>query len=115
MQDFFAMRLKEFTLQAKKPGGKMIVNSMTGRTDCLTRVDRHYTPLPAPGMKNSATLGADTRLDQFAFCLVGIMHILLKDAVVPVNLTKTAGCSRIFHIQFSFDFVLCANKAKQQS
>src|SRR5574340_1842702 len=70
---------------------------MTGGTGFLMCAGWSLTPFPASFVKYGAALRTDARFMNFVFCLIGVMHALLKHAVTAQNLTKAGGSAMRAH------------------
>ena len=75
----------------------MVVDAMAGRAGFPMRVCRRREPLPAALMKHRAALRADGGLRQLGLGFVGIVHTLLEEAVMALDLAEAARNSCVFH------------------
>src|SRR3990172_5401327 len=93
IHDSVAMRKKEHSLQGKITCRKMVMLAMACRTGFLMCTCRCFHPLPAPCMKHRAALRTYGRLRQLSLQFISIMHTLLEDTVMALDLTEAGGNS----------------------
>jgi hypothetical protein len=101
MQQFFAVIGEERAADAHIASREIIANAMAGRTQFFVCLRWFRQPLPPAIVKYGTTLRANSWLSQFVLGLVGIVSILLQQAVTTHGFES---CKSGFHVSLRVQF-----------
>jgi len=78
LRDFIGVMSKEIARYLKKTSRALVLDSMTGRAECLMGMKGGHHPLPAPLMVYGVAFRTPHRLFQFFMVVIGVMIKLPK-------------------------------------